>query len=67
MTKIKLNNYIDFENLKIELNEDQGSEFSFQDEEIPASYPCIAVHYYADDNHFGSIYIIEFVYPLDFN
>lgn len=67
MTKIKLNNCMDFENLKIELNEDQESEFSFQNEEVPESYPCIAVHYYADDSHFGSLYSIEFVYPSDFD
>lgn len=67
MTKIKLNNYIDFENLKTELNEDEGAEFSFESEETPTSYPCIAVHYYADDSHFGSLYSIEFVYPSDFN
>ena len=67
MTKIKLNNYMDFENLKIELTEDQGAEFSFQGEETPESYPCIAVQYYADDTDFGSLYSIEFVYPSDFN
>ena len=67
MTKIKLNNYMDFENLKIELNEDQEAELSFQNDEIPTSYPCIAVHYYTDDTDFGSLYSIEFVYPSDFN
>ena len=64
MTKIKLNNYFDFENLKIELNED--AEFSFQNEGTPTSYPCIAVYYYSDDMDFGSLYSIEFVYPSDF-
>jgi hypothetical protein len=67
MTKIKLNNYIDFEKLKIELNEDAGAELSFQNEESPTSYPCIAVNYYTDDTDFGSLYSIEFVYPSDFN
>ncbi len=67
MAKIKLNNYSDFENLKIELSEDDGAEFSFQNEETPASYPCMAVQYYADDSHLGSLYSIEFVYPSDFN
>jgi hypothetical protein len=67
MTKIKLNNYMDFENLKTELKEDEGTEFSFQNEETPSSYPCIAVHYYTDDTDFGSLYSIEFVYPSDFN
>jgi len=67
MTKIKLNNYMDFENLKTELKEDEGTELSFESEETPGSYPCLAVHYYADDNDFGSLYSIEFIYPSDFN
>ena len=67
MTKIKLKNNLDFENLKIELNENQEAELSFQNDETPASYPCIAVHYYTDDTDFGSLYSIEFVYPSDFN
>jgi hypothetical protein len=58
---------MDFENLKIELNEDQEAELSFQNDEIPTSYPCIAVHHYADDVEIGNVYNIEFVYPTDFN
>jgi hypothetical protein len=60
MAKIKLNKTSDFEKLKIELREDEGNEFSFQDEEKPTSYPCIAIHHYYVD--FGSLYNIEFVY-----
>ena len=67
MAKIKLNNYMDFENLKTELTEDESTELSFESEETPASYPCMAVQYYADDSHLGSLYSIEFVYPSDFN
>jgi hypothetical protein len=67
MTKIKLNNYMDFENLKIELTEDEGNELSFQEEETPTSYPCIAIHHYSDDVDFGSVYHIEFVYFQDFH
>ena len=67
MTKIKLNNYMDFENLKIELIEDEGNELSFQEEETPTSYPCIAIHHYSDDVDFGSVYHIEFVYFQDFH
>ena len=67
MTKIKLNNYMDFENLKIELTEDEGTELSFQDEETPTSYPCIVIHHYSDDVDFGSVYHIEFVYFNDFH
>lgn len=67
MAKIKLNKTSDFEKLKIELKEDEGTEFSFQDEETPSSYPCIAIHYYSDDVDFGSAYHIEFVYFNDFH
>ena len=67
MTKIKLNNIRDFEDLIKELNEDDGTELSFQSEEIPTSYPCIAIHHYSDDTEFGSVYNIEFVYTSDFN
>jgi hypothetical protein len=65
MAKIKLNNTSDFEKLKIELKEDEGTEFSFQDEETPTSYPCIAIHHY--DVDFGGLYNIEFVYLNDFH
>lgn len=67
MTKIKLNNRRDFEDLIKELNEDEGIEVSFQGEEIPKSYPCIAIHQYSDDVDFGSVYNIEFVYYNDFH
>ena len=67
MAKIKLNKTSDFEKLKIELKEDEGTELSFQDEEMPTSYPCIAIHHYSYDVDFGSIYNIEFVYFNDFH
>jgi hypothetical protein len=67
MTKVKLKNKKDFEDLIKELNEDDGTEVSFQSEEIPTSYPCIAIHHYSDDVDFGSVYNIEFVYFNDFH
>jgi hypothetical protein len=67
MTKIKLKNKKDLEDLIKELNEDDGTELSFQSEEIPTSYPCIAIHHYSDDVDFGSMYYIEFVYFNDFH
>lgn len=67
MAKIKLNKTSDFEKLKIELKEDEGTELSFQDEETPTSYPCIAIHHYSYDVDFGNIYNIEFVYFNDFH
>ncbi len=67
MTIVKLKNKKDLEDLIKELNEDEGTELSFQGEEIPTSYPCIAIHQYSDDVDFGSVYNIEFVYFNDFH
>jgi hypothetical protein len=67
MTKIKLCNSRDFENLLIQLKEDDGTELSFQNEENPTSFPCLAVHHYSDDSDLGNTYIIEFIYLTDFN
>ena len=67
MTKIQLNNYMDFENLKTELTDDDGTELSFESEEAPVSFPCIAVHHYVHDIDFGGIYNIAFVYSDDFD
>jgi len=66
MTKLKLANSQDFESLLNELKEDEGVALSFQNENIPNSFPCIAVHYFSDDVDFGHLYNIEFVYPSDF-
>jgi hypothetical protein len=67
MTKIKLNNTQDFKNLLTELKEDEGSQLSFQAEETPISFPCMAIHHYSNDTDIGSSYMIEFIYPTDFN
>lgn len=67
MTKIKLNNRRDFEILLNELKEDKGTELSFQNEETPSSFPCIAIHHHSDDVDFASVYKIEFVYFNDFH
>lgn len=67
MSKIKLNTTQDFENLLTELKEDEGTQLSFQAEEVPISFPCIAIHHYANDSDIGSSYMIEFIYPTDFN
>ena len=67
MSKIKLNNSRDFENLITELKEDEGTELSFQAEETPTSFPCMAIHHYSNDADIGSSYMIEFIYPTDFN
>lgn len=67
MSKIKLNNIQDFEKLLTELKEDEGTELSFQNEESPTSFPCLVVHHYSNDTDIGSTYLIEFIYPTDFN
>ena len=67
MSKIKLNNSRDFENLITELKEDEGTELSFQAEETPTSFPCMAIHHYSNDADIGSSYMIEFIYTTDFN
>ena len=67
MTKIKLTTKQDFDTLLLELNEDTDTEVNFENENIPLSFPCIAVHHYADDSDFGSCYDVTFVYPSDFN
>jgi hypothetical protein len=67
MTKIKLCNSQDFENLLIQLKEDDGTELSFQAEETPTSFPCMAIHHYSNDTDIGSSYMIEFIYTTDFN
>ena len=66
MTKVKLSHLQDFENLLDALKEDGGIELSFQFEESPSSYPCIAIYHYSDDANFGSAYNLAFVYPSDF-
>ncbi len=67
MTKIKLTTTQDFENLLTELKEDDGTEFSFQAEETPTYFPCMAIHHYSNDTDIGSSYMIEFIYTTDFN
>ncbi len=67
MTKVKLNNKKDFEDLINELNQDEEAELSFRGDNIPTSYPCIAIHHYSEDVDFGSVYSIEFVYFNDFH
>jgi hypothetical protein len=67
MTKIKLNNTQDFKNLLTELKEDEGSQLSFQAEETPISFPCMAIHHYSNDTDIGNTYMIEFIYTTDFN
>ena len=67
MTKTLLNNYLELESLFLELKADTDTPMTFQDENNPKSYPCIAVYIYADDVDFGSAYNIAYVYPSDFN
>ena len=67
MTKVKLKNKKDLEDLIKKLSEDEGVELSFQSVKHPISYPCIAIHHYSEDVDFGSYFSIEFVYFTDFN
>ncbi len=66
MTKILLTNTRDYNLLISELKEDETTELSFEKEEKPAAFPCIAIHHYSNDLDMGSEYYIEFVYPSDF-
>jgi hypothetical protein len=67
MTKVKLNNKKDLEDLIKQLSEDEGVELSFESVKHPISYPCIAIHNYSEDVDFGSFFSIEFVYFNDFH
>ncbi len=67
MTKVKLKNKKDLEDLIKQLSEDEGVELSFQSVKHPTSYPCIAIHHYSEDVDFGSYFSIEFVYFTDFH
>ena len=67
MTKVKLKNKKDLEDLIKEIKQDEETELAFASEETPSSYPCVAIHHHSVDVDFGSVYNIEFVYPSDFN
>ena len=67
MVKIKLTNINAFQSLLNALKDDIEIAVEFENESIPLSFPCIAVHYYSDDTDFGSSYQIAFVYQSDFN
>jgi hypothetical protein len=66
MTKVKLKNKKDLEDLIKQLSEDEGVELSFESMKTPTSYPCIAIHHYSEDVDFGSFFSIEFVCLDDF-
>ncbi len=67
MTKIKIINSKQYKAFIKDLIGDDTVELSFDNEEAPTSYPCIAIHHYSDDVDFGSVYHIEFVYFQDFH
>ena len=67
MIKLKLTNLQEYKSLLKELEEDDDTSIHFENEMMPNSFPCIAIHNYASDTDFGSSYQIAFVYPTDFH
>ncbi|MBK6525182.1 MAG: hypothetical protein IPG07_06240 [Crocinitomicaceae bacterium] len=66
MTKLKLTNIQDFENLLYELKNEEGAELTFESEETPKLFPCMVIYNHSHDVDFGSVYDIAFVYGSDF-
>ena len=67
MIKLKLTNLQEYKSLLKELEEDDDTSIHFENEMVPNTFPCIAIHNYAYDIDFGSSYQIAFVYQSDFN